>query len=606
MSAKPAPAFPSFQDFLTSPQLAGPWFSGASWDRWKVLWKAFDAQALSAADLEVFRALTGRGRAPARRLRELLALISRRTGKSIMSAARGAWLASCRDWSRYRKPGQRLHGLIYASDRDQAMEVMGYLAGFFAEIPALAAMVERGRGGKASTRRDEIRLVNGVTIRVAVANFRRLRGRTVIFAIADELCFWMDGDTSLNPASEVLRALRPGLLTTAPDSELLIISSKYRRQGVAWDLHRANAGRDDAPVLVAESDTLSMNPTIPREEVERAFREDPEAAKAEFGGLWRDDLESYVNVEAVAAVTMRGRLYLPSDARFRHTAFCDPAGGSGQDSMTVAIVRRERGKAVLCAVREWKPRFSPDQAIAEAAALLREYGVSRVVGDRWALGWPTDRFRFHGITYALADRTKSDFYIAFLPLVNGQRVELLDHPKTIAQLCSLERSSGKTGKDTVTHPPNGHDDLVNAVAGASVLAVRREMLAHEGEGERARRSAATPALDQYGAYEEVRVLDGKRVVFRVFPESGRAVPDRVAPDDEREHLVHSFEPCGTCGQSHIVMGGEPTECPRAEPWTPQELMRRAVKPTAHPDVRLIEEGNAANLALTARTIGWTG
>jgi hypothetical protein len=45
-----------------------------------------------------------------------------------------------------------------------------------------------------------------------------------------------------------------------------------------------------------------------------------------------------------------------------------------------------------------------------------------------------DRFRAHGIRYDLAEYSKSEFYGAFLPLVNGQRVELLDHPQTDAHL----------------------------------------------------------------------------------------------------------------------------------------------------------------------------
>jgi hypothetical protein len=506
-----------------------------------------------------------------------------------MSAARGAWLASCRDWSKYRKPGQRLWGLIYAADQDQGAETFGYLKGFYTEIPALAAMVEK-------IGRDRIALKNGVTIRVAVANFRRLRGRTVVFAVCDELAFWHDGDTSLNPASEVLRALRPGLLTTAPDSELLIISSKYRRQGVAYDLWKANFGRDDSGVLVAEGPTLLFNTTVPAEEVERALREDPVGARAEYAGEWRDDLESYVSPEIVDQATAKGRLYLPHDQRFRHVAFCDPAGGSGQDSMTLAIARREGGKAVVCLVREWRPRFNPDRVVAEIAETLRAYGLARVTGDRYAGSWPAARFQANGIRYTEADLTKSDYYIAFLPLVNGRRVELLDHPKTLAQLLGLERSSSKVGKDTVTHAPNGHDDLVNAVAGASVLAVRRPMMAAEGERERARANAPEPRRDRFGAAEIVE--DG--IVYRVF-EDRRRVADRAAT--EQELLEHEFRACPRCGDAHLTVNGE-LACPRAEPWSGQEVLSRSVAPTAHPEARLYEQGHERNIAFTAKTLGW--
>jgi hypothetical protein len=52
---------------------------------------------------------------------------------------------------------------------------------------------------------------------------------------------------------------------------------------------------------------------------------------------------------------------------------------------------------------------------------------------------------------------------------------LLDHSRLAVQLCSLERSVGRSGKDTISHPPNGHDDVANAVAGALVYAARAEV-----------------------------------------------------------------------------------------------------------------------------------
>jgi hypothetical protein len=38
-----------------------------------------------------------------------------------------------------------------------------------------------------------------------------------------------------------------------------------------------------------------------------------------------------------------------------------------------------------------------------------------------------------------------------------------------SQIVGLERRVSAVGRDTITHPPNGHDDLANAVAGAASL-----------------------------------------------------------------------------------------------------------------------------------------
>jgi hypothetical protein len=163
----------------------------------------------------------------------------------------------------------------------------------------------------------------------------------------------------------------------------------------------------------------------------------------------------------------------------RYVAFTDPAGGSGGDSMTLAIAHPERrGEQivmVLDLVREARPPFSPEQVVAEFATLLKRYGLTEVSGDRFAGEWPREAFRGHGVAYQVSARTKSEIYRELLPLLNSGRVELLDHPRLLAQLGALERRVGRGGKDTIDHGPGAqaHDDLANAVAGACVLAVVR-------------------------------------------------------------------------------------------------------------------------------------
>ena len=49
-----------------------------------------------------------------------------------------------------------------------------------------------------------------------------------------------------------------------------------------------------------------------------------------------------------------------------------------------------------------------------------------VTGDRYAGAWPRERFAVHGVRYEPAAQTKSELDGALLPLVNAQRVELLD------------------------------------------------------------------------------------------------------------------------------------------------------------------------------------
>jgi hypothetical protein len=110
--------------------------------------------------------------------------------------------------------------------------------------------------------------------------------------------------------------------------------------------------------------------------------------------------------------------------------------------------------------------------VKEFADTLKSFGVSRIHGDRYAGEWPREAFRKCGVEYRVADKTKSDLHLALLPLLKSGRVELLDHKRLVAQLCGLERRTSLAGRDSIDHVPGGHDDVANAVAGATVLAAQ--------------------------------------------------------------------------------------------------------------------------------------
>ena len=165
---------------------------------------------------------------------------------------------------------------------------------------------------------------------------------------------------------------------------------------------------------------------------------------------------------------MWDRHELPPEPGVDYTGFTDPGGGVS-DSMTLGIAHLGRNNAcILDAMFEKRAPFNPEEAVAECAVLCRCYGVTKIVGDKYAGEWPRARFAEHGIEFEQSARPKSDLYRDLLPLLNARRVELLDHPRLSAQLCALERRTARSGRDSIDHGPGGHDDLANAVAGVLV------------------------------------------------------------------------------------------------------------------------------------------
>ena len=443
---------------LDAPEVFAPHFKGDTWAPWRAFLAALFALPMGDDALALYQAHTGRQDAPAASFKEAALVIGRRGGKSRVLALVAVFLACFRDYAPHLAPGEVATIAVIAADRKQARSIFRFALGLLQAVPALAELIEDETA-------DAIVLSNRVTIEIATASFRVTRGYTFAAVLADETAYWRSED-SANPDVEIFRALRPGL-TTIPGAVLLNASSPYRRRGVLFDAYRRHFGKDAARVLVWQAPSLAMNPALDPAEIAEAYEDDPEAAAAEYGATFRDDLSDFVRREAVDACVIPGRIELPR-GNGRHVGFVDLAGG-GADSFVLAIAHAGVDGPVLDLLRELRGPCSPETAVVEFCGVLKAYGLREVTGDQYAKQWPVERFQAHGITYRPSERTKAEIYINALPALNSGKLELLDHPRLVSQLCGLERRTARGGRDSIDHPVGGHDDVANAALGALLL-----------------------------------------------------------------------------------------------------------------------------------------
>ena len=439
---------------MDDPDLFGPWFAGPSWDGWRAILKGAFALPMTPAEIEFFKIVAERD-PPKKRVRELWISAGRRGGKDSVASVIVAHAAALFDGAANLRPGERPLCVALACDRDQARIVIGYTRSYFDGIPALAEMVTRATA-------TGFELDNGVDIAVGTNSFRAVRGRPILAAIFDEVAFWRDDESAL-PDEETYRAILPGM-ATMPGAMLIGISSPYRKAGLLWKKFKAHFGKD-GDVLVIKAPSLLLNPTLDPQIVERALEDDPEAAKAEWLAEFRSDIAAFLSAELVETAIEPGVSVRPPQAGIRYVGFADAASGVGKDSLTLGIAHAEQDVAVLDLAHEIKPPFNPQTAIAEACALLKEYRLSEVTGDRYAAGFVIEAFRKNGIEYRYSERDRSAIYLETLPLFTSGRARLLDNKRIVSQFAALERRTARSGKDTIDHPPGAHDDLANAVAG---------------------------------------------------------------------------------------------------------------------------------------------
>ena len=439
-------------EFMDDTNLLGDQFIGDSWDHWKALLNGFYGLE---TDADKFTQMTNRN-APDMPCKELWMIIGRRGGKSQISALLAVYEAIFNDHKSKLSAGERATIMVIANDRKQARSVMRYVQGLLTENPMLNNMV-------VSENADSIELNNKCIIEIMTASHRGLRGYTVGAVILDEIAFFSaDG---ANPDKEIINSLRPSLATLG--GKLIALSSPYARKGVLWDAYKNYFGAD-GKILVAKAPTLTMNNTLPKEIVEQALREDHASASAEYLAEFRGDIESYISLDVVERVTREYPLQNAPNNNTRYYAFVDPSGGSA-DAFTMAIGHNDNGKVIVDAVFIHKAPFSPETITQILADELKPYRINEVRGDAYGGNYPREQFQKRKVHYKPIKHPKNELYRDLLPLLNSEQIELPPIPQLINELTSLERKTTRSGKDSIDHPSNGHDDVANAVAGIAFM-----------------------------------------------------------------------------------------------------------------------------------------
>ncbi|MBA7497178.1 hypothetical protein ES702_07789 [subsurface metagenome] len=436
----------------------------SSWENWMIFLKILYGLPLEdRRSKRFFKKHTGLRSLPNKQARECYVVAGRRSGKSFISAIIAVYQSAFHNWNQYLSAGEKAFFYVIAVDRDQARTVKNYVSGVLHSTPSLEKMVLKDTTW-------EVELTNNTVIKIMTCGYRGIRGRFLIGAVCEEIAFWRD-EFSANPATEILRALRPGMIRI-PNSLLLAISTPYSQSGLLFETYTEHFGAtsDDSP-LIFKADSKTMNPTIPRSEIVREYRRDATAARSEFGAEFRQDLEQFLSLERLEAVIIPHRYELPPVEGVKYYAFIDSSSGI-LDSFALGISHRDErtGRILLDCNREIKPPFKPSSAIKELADVIKSYGVSFVVGDKFALGFVREMFQDNSIMFQSSELTTSENFLNFLPLVSNLNCEILDDKRLIFQLRSLERRTGRFGKDQVSHPPGQHDDLAIAAVGSCLLA----------------------------------------------------------------------------------------------------------------------------------------
>jgi hypothetical protein len=452
---------------LSDLNVLGRALQGPSWFGWRVLLIAAAGEKLTSKERVEFKRLTGRERESGKPCRELVCIFGRRAGKTLAISTFDCWISACCDHRDVLARGETGVALLISRDQRAAKIALDYIDGILRDSPVLSSLIVNRTA-------DSIELSNRICVEVRPCNRVSVRGPSYVSVIADEVAHWFTSADFANPDVEILASARPGLLTTR--GPLLMVSSAYAKFGVLYENFCKHYGPDGASdILVAYGTSRDLNPSLPQADIDRELEADPVRNRSEYLSEWRDDCEGFIPRDAVE-LCVGDYKELPPRSGVIYYCFLDSASGSdGGDSYCIAISHKEGEQIIIDAVREVAPPFSPSAVVSDVLVpLCRSYRIDgKVWGDNYAGNYPKELVSKAGLYYDLWPQHKSEIYRdPLLPLLNSKKITLPRIERLINQCCTLERSVKRSGRDEITHPTHGHDDVINACAGAAAVTLR--------------------------------------------------------------------------------------------------------------------------------------
>jgi hypothetical protein len=429
---------------------------------WDTFLKALYGLEMDEHELSLFRLHTGRTTPLPGGYSEAACITGRQSGKTQTA---GDILAFEALTAPDDGTAEGTYAIGVAQDHRGAMRsLLRYATTPFERVPMLSKEVSGTRTA------DTLTLRSGIALSAYPCRPSAIRGIRARVAVVDELAFFRSSDG--NPTDqEMLRAIRPTL--SMQHGKLIVLSSPYFSSGALYDLHRAHWAREDSSTLIWMASAPAMNGLLPADYLARMERDDPAGYAAEILGQFRAGEASLFD-PLVLENCQTDWTELPPTASSNWKAFAD-FSSQRSDASALALGFPDGDRGVVGLLRTWPAKTStPEGVVAEMAEILRAYGCTKVVGDRYAIGFVESSLRRHHISFEPSQLDKSRLYLELIGPVQAGMVSWPKNQQVMKELRSLDRRRGFAGRDRVdARGGNAHEDLANALAGCVHLITRR-------------------------------------------------------------------------------------------------------------------------------------
>jgi hypothetical protein len=328
-----------------------------------------------------------------------------------------------------------------------------------------------------------------ISFGVRAARIGAVSGPVVICLIDDEVAKWKDEATGANPATEVLRSVRPAMATQVNAHEFMISSP--------WSTldahHEAFSQGDTDDQVVAYAPSWVANPTV-AEDFTHTLEPDQATWEREYKAVPMGSTEVSFFDHAVIDLSCTTDLVMPVKAE---TGAVVTAGGDlafVRNAAAMAICHRygawndDQSRYLLADELELKPEpgfpLLPGNVIGAFAAKLGQHHVSHLMADGHYRMSAIEHLTAHGLHYADApegQQGKADTFVRMRVILHGGRFRY-NSPALKKQLKEVTSKPTPGGGLAISSPDRGmggHGDLLSGVVLALWQQSGYEVLADE-------------------------------------------------------------------------------------------------------------------------------
>lgn len=341
-------------------------------------------------------------------------------------------------------------------------------------------------GVKYHARADELQIYDRpICFRVYSCSFRTSVGFTCIGMVGDEVARWRDDDTGANPATEVLRSMRPAM-ATMPSAHEYLSSSPWSTLDTHYD--HCELGTTELQQFNWAT-TWVANPSLSEAEC-RVLEADEETFQREYGAKpMRSGASTFFDPLAIEQA-LDTSLVLPRLPREGEHTMAGGDFGFRSDFSALVVSHRMGDKYVVGEMLELRPEpnlpLRPSHVCKTYAEVLYRHGTRALMADHHYRESVVEHLSEHDIGFIDAPRQPDKSFIKLRTLLNQGRIRLPGDDtrlgkQLVRDMKAVQSRPTRGGGLTIVMPRRqggGHCDLVSALV-LSVWATKGQVYTYE-------------------------------------------------------------------------------------------------------------------------------